>query len=575
MTRAPGAHTRAVRRGPLAVVLLTAFVSTLLTVAQPAAPAEAASASEFDPGYIISDALFYDGSAMTESQIQKFLESKSGSCQNSRCLDILKVDTKGNNASLACKKYDGAKGELVSRIIYRMQTLCNVSAKVLLVTLQKEQGLVTSTAPTTAQIKYATGYACPDTGNGCDPARAGIENQLYWAARSFGGYRLDNRPGPGTWNIKYHPTSSCGTKKVQVRNDATAALYIYTPYTPNAAAMANLNGTGDKCSSYGNRNFWRFYTDWFGSPIGQLSSDVEASRVAGADRYETSTAVSQDSFPDPAAVTTVFVASGQNFPDGLAAGPAAALVDAPLLLTKKSSLPTGVRNEIQRLAPEQIVVVGGTPAVSSSVVKELEKIAPVTRVSGADRYATSRAIARHAFPDGADAVFIAIGNNFPDALASSAAGGELRMPVILVRKGASSADTATRNLIAELGATRVVAAGSSTVIKSGYLNSLKNGTSVTSTVRLGGPDRYATAALINDYAFPEAELSYMASGANFPDALSAAAVAGAQSAPLHLSPGKCLKATAVLSLTAAGVERVVFVGSSKVLSSAAFGFKPC
>jgi hypothetical protein len=43
-------------------------------------------------------------------------------------------------------------------------------------------------------------------------------------------------------------------------------LYDYTPYTPNAAALNNLYGTGDACSSYGNRNFWRYYSDWFGNP---------------------------------------------------------------------------------------------------------------------------------------------------------------------------------------------------------------------------------------------------------------------------------------------------------------------
>ena len=50
-----------------------------------------------------------------------------------------------------------------------------------------------------------------------------------------------------------------------IRNQATAALYIYTPYRPNQGALNNLYGTGDSCSSYGNRNFWRMFTDWFGS----------------------------------------------------------------------------------------------------------------------------------------------------------------------------------------------------------------------------------------------------------------------------------------------------------------------
>jgi hypothetical protein len=55
---------------------------------------------------------------------------------------------------------------------------------------------------------------------------------------------------------------------VFIENQATAGLYNYTPYTPNDAALNNMYGTGDACSSYGNRNFWRIYTDWFGNPNG-------------------------------------------------------------------------------------------------------------------------------------------------------------------------------------------------------------------------------------------------------------------------------------------------------------------
>lgn len=68
-----------------------------------------------------------------------------------------------------------------------------------------------------------------------------------------------------TTAIAYHPNASCGSSTVTLANRATAALYNYTPYQPNEAALAHMYGTGDDCSSYGNRNFWRIFTDWFGS----------------------------------------------------------------------------------------------------------------------------------------------------------------------------------------------------------------------------------------------------------------------------------------------------------------------
>lgn len=243
------------------------------------APAVAANAADFDPGYIISDAQFYDGNAMTAAEIQAFLESKSGVCQNSMCLDIAVVPVPNRPASysadsgkLACAAITG--GNLrVSELIYRTQVACNISAKVILATLQKEQSLVTSTAPTAWQLRAAMGQGCPDTA-ACDDSFAGLALQIISGARQLSVYKAALPHSsfafrePGAYAVQYKPNSSCGAPTIYIRNYATLALYNYTPYQPNAAAMANLYGLGDSCSSYGNRNFWVFYSDWFGSPTG-------------------------------------------------------------------------------------------------------------------------------------------------------------------------------------------------------------------------------------------------------------------------------------------------------------------
>lgn len=573
------------RRGALAATIaaITGLLATALTVV-PAVSAVAAEASEFDPGYIISDELFYDRAAMTEAQIQSFLAQNIGSCSNSNCLNVYKQTTTNREATPRCTAYTGAANESAARIIFKVQQACGISAKVLLVTLQKEQSLVTHRSPTADRLKIAMGYGCPDTAL-CDSHFFGFQNQVYSAASQFQRYRQNPssfRHQVGVpMKLYHHPNSvyasppSCGTVTVTIKNAATAGLYNYTPYTPNPAALANLYGTGDSCSSYGNRNFWRMYTDWFGSPIGKISPAADKSRFAGSDRYETSVSVSQNTFFDPALVSTVYIASGENFPDGLSGAPAATAAGAPMLLTKKNELPAVVKAEIQRLAPDRIILLGASPAVSNSVQNALAKIAPVTRIGGADRYETSRMIARYAFPNGASEAIIAIGNNFPDALAAGGAAGNRGIPVILVPQKASSADSATRALIAELGVTRVIATGDSQVIRDSYISSTRTGTAVTQTQRLGGVNRYQTAALINEWAYPDADRSYIVSGANFPDALSAAAVAGAQGAALHLSPGGCIPAYAAAHMTWAGVSQFVFVGSSAVLNNNAWNFRPC
>ncbi|MET0161952.1 MAG: cell wall-binding repeat-containing protein, partial [Microbacteriaceae bacterium] len=304
-----------------------ALVGTLL-VATPAQPAEALSGSDFDPGYIISDGEFYNASAMNESQVQSFLRSKVV-CQNNNCLVNYKQNTQNRASDAMCRGYTGASNEPAARIIAKVQASCGVSAKAIIVTLQKEQGLITSGAPSSLVLRKAMGYGCPDTA-ACDSTYYGFFNQVYEAARQLKRYTL----GPPNnvshrWialgsptALRLHPNASCGTKRVTVRNIATAALYYYTPYTPNPAALANLNGTGDGCSSYGNRNFWRFYNSWFGNPTEVKPAGVSITRLGGANRHEVSARASASVFP--AGTPVAYVAIGSGFADALSAGSAAA-----------------------------------------------------------------------------------------------------------------------------------------------------------------------------------------------------------------------------------------------------------
>ncbi|WP_307043455.1 hypothetical protein [Agromyces ramosus] len=255
-------------------MMIVALVGALLVPFSPLVPvsdAQAVSGSDFDPGNIISDANFYNGSAMSEVEIQQFLERTVGSCQNSNCLAAYRADTPTRTWSFGtCSTYHGGAGETAARIIFKVQQACNLSAKVILVTLQKEQSLLTDRAPSDGVMRKAMGYGCPDTST-CDSTYYGFFNQVFAAGRQLTWY--GNPAGSftsirvGAYNaIRYHPNAACGSRDVLVRNRATAALYYYTPYTPNAAALANLGGLGDGCSAYGNRNFWVFYNNWFGSP---------------------------------------------------------------------------------------------------------------------------------------------------------------------------------------------------------------------------------------------------------------------------------------------------------------------
>jgi hypothetical protein len=268
--------------GRLAAAFVTAVLLGLsLLVGTAAAPAQALSGSDFMPGLIMTDSQFFNGSAMDEGQIQAFLTSKGSALAgytfvvSSRAAVYAK-----DGVHLRCDAFQG--GTLAaSTIIFRAEVACGISAKVLLVTLQKEQGLVTSQAPTQAALDRAMGYACPDTAP-CAPTTLGFGNQVYSGALQLVTYRANGfARQPGWQNIAYSPNASCGSSAIYLQDYATAALYNYTPYQPDAAALANLSGTGDACSSYGNRNFWVYYSSWFGSTLGPDPYPVTNPTIGG------------------------------------------------------------------------------------------------------------------------------------------------------------------------------------------------------------------------------------------------------------------------------------------------------
>ena len=173
-----------------------------------------------------------------------------------------------------------------AQMIYNAAYTYNISPKVLLVKLGTESlgPLTSDTWPLKKQYTYAMGAHVPDSGPGgtANPNTdyAGFSIQISESARLLRAY-LDNmqqswwdnkKPYQNNdifWNVE---TSGCGASPVYMQNKATTALYVYTPYQPNAAALANMYGTGDGCSAYGNRNFWSTFNNWFGSTIGYVTA---------------------------------------------------------------------------------------------------------------------------------------------------------------------------------------------------------------------------------------------------------------------------------------------------------------
>ena len=221
----------------------------------------------FDPGNIITDEQMSFYNSMSEADIQQFLKSKN-SC-NDRNLGkrsrYPRLHYNVRDGHFVCMADDSFDGESAAHIIYQTAQDYRINPRVLLVLLQKEQGLITDTWPNSNQYRKATGFGCPDSGQGCDARYFGLKNQLRHAAQLFravldGGW---SNYSVGWNSIYYHPNRACGSSMVNIRNRATASLYRYTPYQPNNDTLIGRHGG---CSAYGNLNFFNYYSNWFGDP---------------------------------------------------------------------------------------------------------------------------------------------------------------------------------------------------------------------------------------------------------------------------------------------------------------------
>ncbi len=311
---------------------------------------------------------------------------------------------------------------------------------------------------------------------------------------------------------------------------------------------------------------------------GTSAAAITSSRISGPDRYATSAAASRSAHPVAGIVKTVYLASGENFPDALSAGPAAARSGASLLLSTRAGIPASIRTEIARLAPTSIVIVGGTGALSTAVETAARSLAPdVVRVGGSDRYAVSDALVRSVWASGSSRAYIASGAFYADALAAGPAAARIGAPVILVPGGSSSLPTAARTLLTDLGVTSVTIAGGTGAVSAAIEAQIRALPGMGGVTRHGGTDRYETANLINRAAFAGAAAgpSFLVAGGNFPDGLSAVVPASVAGRPIFLSHPYCVRQSVISTMTTTSTTEARLVGGTGVLRGAVAKQQPC
>jgi putative cell wall-binding protein len=271
--------------------------------------------------------------------------------------------------------------------------------------------------------------------------------------------------------------------------------------------------------------------------------------LAGADRYGTARELAMETFDE---ATTVFVASGTKFPDALAAAGLAGSHVGPILLVQSDGIPPATRTTLTELGAENVVILGGTDAVSDAVEAELAAEYAVTRIAGTDRYRTAVAIAEAieardglgAF-EGRRAAFLARGNEFADVLSTGAMSYFASVPVLLTQT--DSLTPATSTAIDDLGIETIIVAGGTDAVSQAVVDAIEaKGATVR---RLAGTDRQETSVVMAEFGVQEfgllAEHANISRGDAFPDALAGGAHAGdLEMSPIILTAGDTLGAPA-------------------------------
>jgi len=336
--------------------------------------------------------------------------------------------------------------------------------------------------------------------------------------------------------------------------------------------------------------------------VAGATQTVTTQRYAGTNRYGTSAAVAAAAFPGGS--NNMIVASGENYPDGLAAATLAGAVGGPVLLTAKNSLSQETSNAIGSIdggaaGPGTIWVVGGTAAVSDNVRAQIKALgysgSNFKEIGGATRYETAAAVAASAAGvqanvpyNGLRTAIIASGQNFPDALSAGPVAYINKMPILLTQT--ASLNSSTKSALTARSIQQVLIMGGTAAVSQATSDAIAAmGITV---VRVAGVDRFDTAYQLakleskavglGGFGFESGpgvttldptgdagvDQIVLASGLNFPDALSASPLAGIRQAPILLMASAPEKTKQFASENSATLDNVAATGGTGVIPDA-------
>lgn len=411
------------------------------------------------------------------------------------------------------------------------------------ITVNKKTYFVANPVDATTSAATARVY---DPQNGLEPLTIGAHTV---AAMKSATYRTNNSPYNSSANAWWAQDSQ-GRWGMVKENGTVIVPFKYSDYCDlNLSDSTVLVNSGGK---------WWFYDitetsspnpdptpDPTPNPDPQPQPNPDQNglrRIFGQTRYQTMAALVEKGEWDQGG--TAIVASGANFPDALSASSLAGLMDAPVILTENSGLSTDASDELKRLAPTKVYVIGGESAISASTYKQIQNITgkkcTVERIAGQTRYETCMKIASHPAFKQAKTVIIVTGTNYADALSISPYAYKKGYPILLCDplKGLTNEEF---DFVHEMCYDYAILVGGTSAVPQHVETQLK-WLALNDQIRLSGATRFETSAEILDFETRTTSLKtdgvFLATGKNFPDALAAGPVAAKKGTVLLLvDPG--------------------------------------
>lgn len=288
--------------------------------------------------------------------------------------------------------------------------------------------------------------------------------------------------------------------------------------------------------------------------------DVE--RLGGDNRYETAVAISKRGWEK---AEQVFLVNGNNFPDALVGSSLAYQKNAPILITPSERLDLSTSAEIQRLGAQTITILGNYTSVSRAIEEQLKQSYQVIRISGPEVFDTAVKVGEELRKlSSFDTVIIATQDNFPDTLAIAPYAAKEGIPILFTHRDSLRDDT--KQAIKDWGIENVIISGGLGVVSMAVDLEL-DALGVTIN-RLGGDDRYDTALEIAKHFQTRSPYNAIsvATGENYPDALTGAVWAAKNNTPLILVRVNGAKDTVVEYLNTLSLDKAFVFGGIGVVS---------